>query len=80
MKDKTQTQKETENIAEETLKLMKKMVNLKDQKMKESYLKSIKESHNQMLRSFDNEILEAITAKEITEEQAKEYFKNTTEK
>lgn len=77
---KTNSQKQTEQNAFRTLELMKKMANIKDQKLKEEYMKAIKDSHNDTLASFDNEVLESITSKEITTEEAKDWFKNRKSK
>ena len=59
---------------------MKKMKDLKDPKLKEEYMKAIKNSHEDTLTSFDNEVLETITSKEITPEEAKDWFKNRKSK
>ena len=77
---KTNSQKETETNAFRTLELMKKLKDIQDPKLKKEFMKSVKESHEETLDSFDNEVLEAITSKEITTEEAKKWFEDRKSK
>ena len=76
----TNSQKETETNVFRTLELMKKLKGIQDPKLKKEFMKSVKEYHNETLNSFDNEVLEAITGKEITTEEARKWFEDRKSK
>ena len=75
---KTQTQIQTENCAKETLRLMKQLAG-SDPDLKASILKSVKDSHREVIDSFRNEILESITSGKMTTDEAAKCLRKITQ-
>lgn len=66
----------TEAQVEETLRLMKKLAELKDPVLKKAYLDSIRESHKEVIASFAKEVDEAIGSGEITKEEGEKILED----